>query len=187
MLATLAAVCVGAPVYVYCVWIKHIFFFTFAIVDICVRWTNGVGCSQANSESILYTRLYVHICVLHVNVLVTFSPLFPCQANRVDVLFCIKLKGMFDPRQGFDIIHFFMKWFAKLILHPLVRPFVLLFFGLTSTASLAMLFRVKIGLEETLALPKVCATIIGNGRQIWWSMTIYTYCTFLGLVLDAIL
>lgn len=56
---------------------------------------------------------------------------------------------------GLDIIHFIMKYFAKLILHPLVRPFVLLFFGLTSTASLAMLFRVKIGLDQTLALPKV--------------------------------
>ena len=77
------------------------------------------------------------------------------QANRVDVFFCIKLKGVFDPRQGLDVIHFIMKYFARLILHPLVRPFVLLFFGLTSTASLAMLFRVKIGLEETLALPKV--------------------------------
>ena len=84
---------------------------------------------------------------------------FLSQANRVDVLFCIKLKGVFDPRQGLDVIHFVMKYFAKLILHPLVRPFVLLFFGLTSTASLAMLFRVKIGLEETLALPKVCTSV----------------------------
>ena len=71
------------------------------------------------------------------------------------MFFCIKLKGVFDPRQGLDVIHFIMKYFARLILHPLVRPFVLLFFGLTSTASLAMLFRVEIGLEETLALPKV--------------------------------
>ena len=71
------------------------------------------------------------------------------------MFFCIKLKGVFDPRQGLDVIHFIMKYFARLILHPLVRPFVLLFFGLTSTASLALLFRVKIGLEETLALPKV--------------------------------
>ena len=109
--------------------------------------------------------------------MVHFSRVF-LQANRVDVFFCIKLKGTFDPRQGLDIIHFIMKYFARLILHPLVRPFVLLFFGLTSTASLAMLFRVKIGLEETLALPKVytlqhslpqhyiqCKLVYGNGRQ----------------------
>jgi hypothetical protein len=88
-----------------------------------------------------------------IKLLLLFPP-FP-QANRVDVFFCIKLKGVFDPRQGLDVIHFVMKYFARLILHPLVRPFVLLFFGLTSTASLAMLFRIKIGLEETLALPKV--------------------------------
>lgn len=62
---------------------------------------------------------------------------------------------MFDPTMGLDIIHFVMKYFAKLILHPLVRPFVLLFFGLTSTASLALLFRVEVGLDQTLALPKV--------------------------------
>ena len=56
---------------------------------------------------------------------------------------------------GRDIIHFFIKYFAKLILHPIVRPFVLLFFGLTSTGALALLFRTEIGLEQTLALPQV--------------------------------
>lgn len=58
---------------------------------------------------------------------------------------------------GLDVIHFVMKYFAKFILHPLVRPFVLLFFGLTSTAALAMLFRIEVGLDQTLALPQVNA------------------------------
>ena len=105
--------------------------------------------------SILNTTTYSVLCCGSFHLCCVLLP-FPMQANRVDVFFCIKLKGTFDPRQGLDIIHFIMKYFARLILHPLVRPFVLLFFGLTSTASLAMLFRVKIGLEETLALPKVC-------------------------------
>ena len=56
---------------------------------------------------------------------------------------------------GLDVIHFIMKYFSKLILYPLFRPFVLLFFGLTSTGALALLFRVNIGLDQTLALPKV--------------------------------
>lgn len=56
---------------------------------------------------------------------------------------------------GRDIIHFIIKYIAKLILHPLVRPFVLLFFGLTSTGALALLFRTEIGLDQTMALPRV--------------------------------
>lgn len=83
--------------------------------------------------------------------LVASSP----QANRFDVLFCLNLKGMFDPRKGLSIMKIFMNWFATIILHRLVRPFVLLFFGITSTLSLAFLFRMEIGLDQTLALPKV--------------------------------
>ena len=112
---------------------------------------------MCNAHVLVNIKYYYILCSLlrFISSCVVFSSRSPMQANRVDVFFCIKLKGTFDPRQGLDIIHFIMKYFARLILHPLVRPFVLLFFGLTSTASLAMLFRVKIGLDQTLALPKV--------------------------------
>ena len=68
---------------------------------------------------------------------------------------CIKLKDKFDPRVGKDLVHGIMNFFAKTVLHWLVRPFILLFFCLTFTASLILLFRVNIGLDQTVALPKV--------------------------------
>lgn len=68
---------------------------------------------------------------------------------------CFKLKGLFDPRKGLDVMHWIMTWFANVILHPLIRPFVLLMFGITSTFSLALMFKLQIGLDQTLALPKV--------------------------------
>ena len=55
-----------------------------------------------------------------------------------------------------------MKYFAKFILYPLVRPFVLLFFGLTMTASIILLFRLQIGLNQNLALPKVMCKYVLN-------------------------
>lgn len=48
-----------------------------------------------------------------------------------------------------------MNGFATVILSPIIRPFVLLFFGITSSFSLALMFRLEIGLDQTLALPKV--------------------------------
>lgn len=52
-------------------------------------------------------------------------------------------------------MHSIMDAFAKFILSPVVRPFVLLLFGVTTTVSLAMTFRLEVGLDQTLALPKV--------------------------------
>ena len=85
------------------------------------------------------------------------------QSNRFDILFCLKLKGKFNPNAGVDILHFLMKWFAKFILFPVVRPFVLLVFGITTTLSLVFLFRLDIGLDQTLAFPKVCVWRGGGG------------------------
>jgi len=76
-------------------------------------------------------------------------------ANRFDVLFCLKLKGKFNPNAGVDILHFLMKWFAKFILFPVVRPFVLALFGLTTIMSIVFMFKLDIGLDQTLAFPKV--------------------------------
>ncbi len=45
-----------------------------------------------------------------------------------------------------------MNVFAKFILNPVVRPFVLLFFCVTSTVSLAFMFKLEIGLDQTVAL-----------------------------------
>ena len=85
------------------------------------------------------------------------SFLFPLlsQRNRVDLLLCIQLGGKFDPRVGIDFVAKFMKYFAKFVLYPLVRPFVLLFFCLTLTTSVILMFRLQIGLNQNLALPKV--------------------------------
>jgi Niemann-Pick C1 protein len=74
--------------------------------------------------------------------------------NRVDLLLCIQLGGKFDPRVGIDFVAKFMKYFAKFVLYPLVRPFVLLFFCLTLTTSVILMFRLQIGLNQNLALPK---------------------------------
>lgn len=52
-------------------------------------------------------------------------------------------------------MHSIMGAFAKFILSPIVRPFVLLLFGVTTTVSLAMTFRLDVGLDQTSALPKV--------------------------------
>lgn len=79
----------------------------------------------------------------------------PAQANRWDILCCIKRKGGFDPRTGMDLLNLIMKYFSKILLYPVVRPFILLLHGFTATASLALLFRVHVGLEQTAALPKV--------------------------------
>ncbi len=62
---------------------------------------------------------------------------------------------MFDPRKGLDVMHTIMGAFASFILYPVIRPFVVLLFGITTTLSLTMMFRLQIGLEQTLALPKV--------------------------------
>ena len=77
------------------------------------------------------------------------------QHNRVDIFCCIPLKGKFDPRLGREFLAIIMKYFANFILYPLVRPFVLLFFGLTLTGSIILIFRLQIGLNQNLALPKV--------------------------------
>ena len=52
-----------------------------------------------------------------------------------------------------------MKYFGNFILYPLVRPFVLLFFGLTLTGSIIIIFRLQIGLNQNLALPKVLYSV----------------------------
>ncbi len=56
-------------------------------------------------------------------------------------------------------MHTIMNAFASLILYPIVRPFILLGFGLTFTASLALMFKLQIGLDQTVALPKVSRMI----------------------------
>ena len=78
------------------------------------------------------------------------------QRNRVDLLLCFQLGGKFDPRVGIDFVAKFMTYFAKFVLYPLVRPFVLLFFCLTLTMSVILMFKLQIGLNQNLALPKVC-------------------------------
>lgn len=77
------------------------------------------------------------------------------KANRLEVAFCFKLKDKFDPRTGKDFIFLIMRHFAKLVLHRYVRPFILLIYGFTLTACLALVFQVQIGLSQTIALPKV--------------------------------
>ena len=77
------------------------------------------------------------------------------QRNRVDIVACISLKGKFDPRIGRDFLSIIMKYFANAILYPLVRPFILLIYGLTLTMSLIFMFRIEVGLNQNLALPKV--------------------------------
>lgn len=67
----------------------------------------------------------------------------------------MKLKGLFDPRKGLDIMKIIMNAFASTILHPIVRPFVLFLFGITSSVCLALMFRLQIGLDQNVALPKV--------------------------------
>ena len=128
----------------------------FSCADFSVCWSVGFGRSQAARE--LNWELFLNTCCLRVYIC------YP-QANRFDILCCIKIKGRFDPRAGYDILHIIMKYFAKALLYPVVRPFVLLFFGLSSTASLALLFRIQVGLEQTAALPKV-SCVSGNGCQI---------------------
>ena len=77
------------------------------------------------------------------------------KANRLEVAFCFKLKDKFDPRTGKDFIFMIMRYFAKLVLHRYVRPFILLIYGFTLTVCLALVFQVQIGLSQTIALPKV--------------------------------
>ena len=72
---------------------------------------------------------------------------------------------MFDPRKGLDVMHTIMGAFANFILYPVVKPFVLLFFGITTTLSLAMMFRISIGLDQNLALPKVRGAKSDEGSQ----------------------
>ncbi len=79
------------------------------------------------------------------------------QSNRFDVFVCFRLKDKFNPRTGKDFLLWFMKKFAKFVLYPFVRPFILLIFGLTFTASLALVFRIQIGLDQNAALPRVYA------------------------------
>lgn len=73
----------------------------------------------------------------------------------MDILCCFKLKGFFDPRKGLTIMKTIMNGFATFLLYPVVRPFVLLLFGITTTASLTLMFKLQIGLDQRLALPKV--------------------------------
>lgn len=102
----------------------------------------------------------------------------PPQANRFDLLFCVKLKGMFDPRKGLAWLPIAMEAFAKFILNPLVRPFVFLLFGITTTVSIAFAFRIDIGLDQTLALPKV-RKACGRHREVLPS----NYCLLEGFTL----
>ena len=129
------------------------------------------------------------ICVLH-SCSVFFSLLshpflFPLlsQRNRVDLLLCIQLGGKFDPRVGIDFVAKFMKYFAKFVLYPLVRPFVLLFFCLTLTMSVILMFRLQIGLNQNLALPKV---YIYNTTTFTFIVTLYTPCDHFRTLLLAV-
>jgi Niemann-Pick C1 protein len=74
--------------------------------------------------------------------------------NRVELAPCIALSGKFNPLLGYSYLSIIMKYFADVILYPLVRPFILLVFGLTLTSSLVLMFRLDIGLNQNLALPK---------------------------------
>ncbi len=103
---------------------------------------------------------------------------FFVQDNRFDVVCCIRLKGLFDPRKGLDVMHTIMTYFANIILHPFVRPFVMGLFCLTSTFSLASLFNLQIGLDQNVALPKVC---VGMGACVYMCYTVCMYYT-LGLI-----
>ena len=73
----------------------------------------------------------------------------------MDILPCLSLNGKFDPKLGYDFLSIVMKYFANVVLYWLVRPFILLFFGLTLTTSVILMFRIQIGLDQNLALPKV--------------------------------
>ena len=105
--------------------------------------------SRFLSDSVFQPSGLVCLCCV-------ITQLFLSQANRFDILFCLKLKGKYNPNAGVDILHFIMKWFAKFILYPIVRPFVLLIFGATTVLSLISLLHLDIGLDQKLAFPKVC-------------------------------
>lgn len=127
------------------------------LLDICVPCCALCGCQKAVGK--LPTSELSDRC----------SPFLPpslslhsSQANRWDLLYCIKSKGMFDLRKGLACMPTLMSAFARFILNPVVRPFVLLLFGLTSTFSFAFAFKISIGLDQTLALPKV------RGRVVCW-------------------
>ena len=77
------------------------------------------------------------------------------QRNRVSIVPCISLNGHFDPLRGFDYLSIIMRYFANVILYPLVKPFILLFSGLTLTFSVIFICHVEIGLDRNLFIPKV--------------------------------
>ena len=91
-------------------------------------------------------------CLFHL------PPLY-LQENRLVVAFCIRLKDKFNPHIGRDFLLLAMKYFARAVLNRFVRPFVVLINGLTLTAALTMVFRVQIGLSQTIALPTVCVCV----------------------------
>ena len=119
-----------------------------SFADVCISSSTLGGHKETAGESFLCSSM------LHLSL--TAPPTCLCeQDNRLDVLCCIKQKGLFDPRKGLDFMHSIMTMFANVILNPLVRPGVLLVFGITTTLSMASLFNLQIGLDQNVALPKV--------------------------------
>ena len=82
------------------------------------------------------------------------------------------------PPVGQKAVQWFWELFAKLVLHWLVRPFVLLFFGLTLTCSLACLGRINIGMDPTIALPKVSNWVPTCLQNIGYLLRTYSFTSY---------
>ncbi|XP_076845060.1 NPC1-like intracellular cholesterol transporter 1 [Brachyhypopomus gauderio] len=75
-------------------------------------------------------------------------------ANRCEMLCCcsVKTPRPSKPSQGF-LLPFMEKYYAPVLLHPVSRIVVMLLFLFMLCASIFLMFNVKVGLDQELAMP----------------------------------
>lgn len=78
------------------------------------------------------------------------------ESNRLDIMCCVRDKDSVATYEEGFLYQFMEKIYAPALLSDYVRPCVIAFFVGTLFASIAMTAQLSVGLDQELALPKVC-------------------------------
>uniref|UniRef100_A0A3P8VJM5 NPC1 like intracellular cholesterol transporter 1 n=1 Tax=Cynoglossus semilaevis TaxID=244447 RepID=A0A3P8VJM5_CYNSE len=74
-------------------------------------------------------------------------------SNRYELFCCVKVSAPHKPSEGF-LLPFMRKYYAPVLLHRYTRILVMLAFIFMFCASIFLIFNVKVGLDQELAMPQ---------------------------------
>lgn len=79
--------------------------------------------------------------------------------NRMDILCCVRNKDSNATHEDGFLYQFIQKLYAPALLSDYVRPCIIAFFVAMLFTSISMTAKISVGLDQELALPKVCEHI----------------------------